>query len=63
MAKNTYQHQRLRVPRGWTDQDRALVIQLEQLLDDIYKQIGKNRKDIDLLLAIQDEDAENNEEP
>jgi len=30
------QHQPLRVPNGWTGQDRALVIQLEQLLNQIY---------------------------
>ena len=32
----TRQHQPLRVPQGWTDQDRALVIQLEHLFDELY---------------------------
>ena len=32
----TRQHQPLRVPNGWTDQDRALVIQLERLFDELY---------------------------
>lgn len=30
------QHQPLRVPAGWTGQDRALVIQIEHLLDEVY---------------------------
>ena len=63
MSRKTYQHQRLRVPRGWADQEKALIIQLEQLLDDIYERIGRNRTDIDSLLAAQDEDVGNNEEP
>ena len=32
----TRQHQPLRVPNGWKEQDRALVIQLERLFDEIY---------------------------
>ena len=32
----TRQHQPLRIPNGWTDQDRALVIQLERLFDELY---------------------------
>jgi hypothetical protein len=38
------QHQSLRVPAGWSGQDRALVIQMERLLDDIYSRISKNRE-------------------
>lgn len=30
------QHQPLRVPNGWKEQDRALVIQLERLFDELY---------------------------
>lgn len=30
------QHERLRVPQGWEEQDKALIIQLNRLLDDIY---------------------------
>ena len=35
------QHEPLRVPQGWKDQDRALVIQIEHILDDIYKRFGQ----------------------
>ena len=33
-------HEPLRVPQGWTGQNRALIVQLERILDDLYKQIG-----------------------
>lgn len=39
--KNTIrQHEILRVPKGWENQDRALVIQLNRVLDDIYAQFN-----------------------
>ena len=31
------QHEVLRVPQGWNEQDRSLVIQLERVHDDIYR--------------------------
>lgn len=34
-------HEPLRVPDGWKGQDRALVIQLDRLMDDIYNRLGK----------------------
>lgn len=34
------QHPPLRVPRGWQDESRALVIQLESLMDTIYMRLG-----------------------
>jgi hypothetical protein len=34
------QHQPLRVPKGWKDQDAALVMQIERLIEDIYLQIS-----------------------
>lgn len=30
------QHEPLRTPAGWTEQERALIVQLERLLDDLY---------------------------
>lgn len=35
------QHEVLRVPQGWTEQDKAFVIQLSRIFDDIYKQYGR----------------------
>ena len=44
--RNVRQHQPLRVPQGWTGQDRALVIQLENILDEIYALYSKVVTDV-----------------
>ena len=36
-----YQHPPLRKPKNWKDEEAALVMQLERLLDDIYRQLGQ----------------------
>lgn len=41
----TRQHQPIRVPNGWKDQDRALVIQLERLFDELYA-LTSNHEDL-----------------
>lgn len=43
MKTNIRQHQPLRVPQGWNDQDRSLVIQLERLFDEVYTITSKLR--------------------
>lgn len=53
------QHEPLRVPAGWNEQSRALIIQLERVLDDIYRHFRKlGKKDLDpellALLAVYD---------
>lgn len=35
------QHEALRVPMGWKEQDKALIGQLERIFDDIYKRFGR----------------------
>ena len=47
-ALNILQHEPLRVPAGWKDQDRALVIQIDRILDDVYKRLGKSLKGLEL---------------
>ena len=42
-AASVRQHEVLRVPQGWKDQDRALVIQIERILDDLYTKFGRIR--------------------
>ena len=42
-AASVRQHEALRVPQGWKDQDRALVIQIERILDDLYTKFGRIR--------------------
>lgn len=34
------QHEAIRVPEGWKPQERALIMQLERIFDDIYKQLS-----------------------
>ena len=46
------QHEALRVPSGWSEQDRALVIQLERILDNLYSKFGRIRL-IDLSNELQ----------
>ena len=35
------QHEVVRVPQGWTEQDKALIVQLNRIFDDIYKRYGR----------------------
>lgn len=35
------QHQDLRIPEGWSKQERALIVQLEEVFDDIYRRFGR----------------------
>jgi len=37
------QYQPLRVPQGWERQEKALIVQLEEILDDIYRRFGRLR--------------------
>lgn len=37
------QHQPLRVPAKWDKQEKAFVVQLEEVLDDIYRRFGRLR--------------------
>ena len=37
------QHPALRVPKGWGQQEKMLVVQLEEILDDIYRRFGRLR--------------------
>ena len=41
MEKKQRQHEPLRVPIGWAGQDKALVIQLERLFDELYGKFGR----------------------
>ena len=47
MAEKSYstiqQHPPLRVPTGWSSEEKALIIQLEEILDDLYNRFGYMR--------------------
>lgn len=50
MAKKfVKQHEPIRVPRGWTEQERGLVIQLNRILDEVYALIGTIQQKIEEL--------------
>ncbi len=42
-AHSLNQHEALRVPSDWKGQDRALIMQLEHIFDDIYNRLGNIR--------------------
>lgn len=46
------QHEPLRVPDRWHGQDRTLVVQLERMLDEIYRELGKIRELSEALEAL-----------
>ena len=35
------QHQPLRIPNGWSGQEKQLIVQLDEVFDDIYKRFGR----------------------
>lgn len=37
------QHQPLRAPAGWDRQEKALIVQLDEIFDDIYRRFGRLR--------------------
>ena len=43
---NIIQHPPLRTPKGWKDQDAALVTQIDRLFEDVYRQLTILREKI-----------------
>ena len=43
------QHEPLRTPERWGAQERSLVIQLERVIDDIYRNLALLKRDVDSL--------------
>lgn len=55
------QHQPLRVPVRWDKQEKAFVVQLEEILDDIYRRFGRLRlEDMSKAFRKRIEDDEGN---
>lgn len=51
------QHEPLRVPSHWKDQDRSFVLQLDRILDDIYAIIGRLEEKIRELSEDEEESS------
>jgi hypothetical protein len=41
------QHEPLRTPEKWSGQERSLVIQLERVIDDIYRNLALLKREVD----------------
>ena len=46
MAETKRQHEALRVPQGWEGQAKALIMQLERILTQLYQITGKTAGDL-----------------
>ena len=53
-------HVPVRVPAGWTDQNKAMVIQINSLFDDLYRKIAELQKEVKELKET-DENGTDNE--
>ena len=55
---NVKQHEPLRVPKNWSADDRAMVIQLNGQLDEIYAKLGEAQKTMSALGLTVESDGE-----
>lgn len=55
MKKSYSGHVPVRVPAGWTEQNRAMVIQINNLFDDLYRRVNDLKKEIDKLKEGEDD--------
>ena len=56
--KRSYKgHTPVRVPSGWTDQNKAMVIQINNLIDDLYRRVNELQKEIDKLKEEGEDDG------
>lgn len=61
MGKITSGHVPVRVPVGRKDQDKALVIQINRLFDDLYRKIAMLQNEINEMREEDDNGGTNNE--
>lgn len=52
---NVKQHEPLRIPQGFNTEERALVMQIDRMMDDLFATIGRIEK---RLSAIEDSEQE-----
>lgn len=46
MKKSYSGHVPVRVPSGWTDQNKTMVIQINNLFDDLYRRVNELQKEV-----------------
>ena len=49
MKRSNTGHVPVRIPAGWTEQNRAMVIQINGLFDDLYRRINELQKELEKL--------------
>ena len=57
MKKSYSGHVPVRVPAGWTDQNKTMVIQINNLFDDLYRRINELQKEVDKLKEEGEDDG------
>ena len=57
MKKSYSGHMPVRVPQGWKDQNRAMIIQINDLFDDLYRKINDLKKEIEKLKEEGEDDG------
>lgn len=57
-AQKIAQHEPLRVPQGWKDQNAQLVMQIDRLFDDVYRQLMLIKEKIKELESTDSEEEE-----
>ena len=56
------QHEPLRIPGNWKEQERSFLLQMERILDDIYALISKAEERLKALEESEEETAAEEEE-
>jgi len=57
MKKSYSGHVPVRVPAGWTDQNKTMVIQINNLFDDLYRRVNELQKEVDKLKEEGEDDG------
>ena len=58
---NIKQHEPLRVPDRWKDQERSFVLQIDRILDNIYAILGTLEEKVKALEEAAEENVEEEE--
>ena len=57
MKKSYSGHVPVRIPNGWTDQNKTMVIQINNLFDDLYRRVNELQKEVDKLKEEGEDDG------
>ena len=63
MKRSYSGHIPVRVPAGWTEQSRSMVIQINGLFDDLYRKINELQNRVELLEKEDEDNGGTDNEP